>query len=409
MATWEVRLRASLQVAPGGEPDGPGARTALDLSSAFGVWVVPVRNGWGQSRVWRVRFAGLALAMAALLASCRREVETPPLEIRPVRTVTVGKRDAAVPVTLTGTIRAQDEAPLAFRLSGRMIDRRVSLGDRVRPGQLVARLEPQNEQNALRSARANLAAAQGQLVNARASLQRREPLAARGAVSLAELDQARESFQTAQAQVDSAAAQVKFAQDQLSFTELRTNAAGVITAVGAEPGEVVAAGRMVVTLAREGGRDAIFDVPGQLVRSAPRDTPVTVSPIDDPGVTTTGRIREVAPQADPVTRTFEVRVGLTDPPAAMRLGATVVGRIALASEAIIDVPATALVTSNQQPAVWVVDPATSTVSLRAIDVLRFEPDAVVVSQGLAPGDIVVTAGVQALYPGQKVRLLDSPG
>ena len=117
----------------------------------------------------------------------------------------------------------------------------------------------------------------------------------------------------------------------------------------------------------------------------------------------------MAPQADPVTRTFEVRVGLANPPVAMRLGATVAGRITLASEAILDVPATALVTSNQQPTVWVVDPATSTVSLRPIDVLRFDPDAVVVAKGLAPGDVVVTAGVQALYPGQKVRLLDSPG
>jgi RND family efflux transporter MFP subunit len=352
---------------------------------------------------------GTAAAMVALLVSCQREVVAPPLEIRPVRTVTVAKRDAAVPATLTGTIGARDEAPLAFRLSGRMIDRRVNVGDRVQAGQVIARLEPQNEQNALRSARANLTAAQGQLVNARASLQRREPLAARGAVSLAELDQAREAFQTAKAQVDAAEAQVKFAQDQLSFTELRADTAGVVTAVGAEPGEVVAAGRMVVTLARQGGRDAVFDVPGQLMRTATRDTPVTVFLIDDPRITATGRVREVAPQADPVTRTFRVRVGLPDPPAAMRLGSTVTGRIDLPSEAFINVPSSALITSNQQPAVWVVDPTTSTVALRPIDVLRFDPDAVVVAKGLAPGDIVVTAGVQALYPGQKVRLLDSPG
>ena len=226
--------------------------------------------------------ASVAWTMAALLAACQREVEAPPQEIRPVRTVTIEKRDAATPVTLTGTVRARDEAPLAFRLSGRMIDRRVNLGDRVRPGQLVARLEPQNEQNALRSARASLAAAQGQLVNARANLQRREPLAARGAVSLAELDQARESFQTATAQVDAAEAQVKFAQDQLGFTELRSDTPGVITSIGAEPGEVVPAGRMVVTLARESGRDAVFDVPGPLMRDASRDAVVTVSLIGDP-------------------------------------------------------------------------------------------------------------------------------
>jgi multidrug efflux pump subunit AcrA (membrane-fusion protein) len=118
-------------------------------------------------------------------------------------------------------------------------------------------------------------------------------------------------------------------------------------------------------------------------------------------------VREVAPQADPVTRTFEVKVGLTDPPAAMRLGSTVVGRMDVDSSSVIDIPATALTQSNQQPAVWIVDPSTSTVSLRTIDVLRFDPDAVVVSSGLAPGDIVVTAGVQALYPGQKIRLLHS--
>jgi multidrug efflux pump subunit AcrA (membrane-fusion protein) len=119
-------------------------------------------------------------------------------------------------------------------------------------------------------------------------------------------------------------------------------------------------------------------------------------------------VREVAPQADPVTRTFEVKVGLTDAPAAMRLGSTVVGRMDVDSSTVIDIPASALTQSNEQAAVWIVDPSTSTVSLRPIDVLRFDPDSVVVSKGLAPGDVVVTAGVQALYPGQKIRLLDAP-
>ena len=351
---------------------------------------------------------GLAGALVALGAACRHETAETPPEIRPVRTVTIAKRDAGVPVVLTGSIRAQDEAPLAFRVSGRMIERRVNNGDGVRPGQVIARLETQNEQNNLRAARASLSAAQGQLTNARNNLRRLEPLAARGAASQAELDQARESFQTAQSQVESAEAQVKFAEDQLAFTELKADAAGVITSVGAEPGEVVSAGRMIVTLARQDARDAIFDVPAPVIRSAPKNPEVTVSLKDDPAVTVTGRVREVAPQADPVTRTFEVEVGLTDPPAAMRLGSTVVGRMDGNSGSVIGIPATALTQSNQQPAVWIVDPATSTVSLRTIDVMRFDPDAVVVSKGLAPGDVVVTAGVQALYPGQKIRLLNSP-
>jgi len=369
---------------------------------------VPVRSSSLRlpSRLpWAV--CGLAGALVALGAACRHETAETPPEIRPVRTVTIAKRDTGVPVVLTGSIRAQDEAPLAFRVSGRMIERRVNNGDRVRPGQVIARLETQNEQNNLRAARASLSAAQGQLTNARNNLRRLEPLAARGAASQAELDQARESFQTAQSQVESAEAQVKFAEDQLAFTEIKADAPGVITSVGAEPGEVVSAGRMIVTLARQGARDAVFDVPAPVIRTAPKNPEITVSLKDDPAVTVTGRVREVAPQADPVTRTFEVKVGLTDPPAAMRLGTTVVGRMDVDSSSVIDIPASALTQSNQQPAVWIVDPSTSTVSLHPIDVLRFDPDAVVVSKGLAPGDVVVTAGVQALYPGQKVRLLTS--
>jgi membrane fusion protein, multidrug efflux system len=345
--------------------------------------------------------------LAATLAACRQEPEPQPPEIRPVRAVTIEKRDTSVPVVLSGSIQAEDQAPLAFRISGRMIARTVNVGDRVRAGQVVARLDTQNEQNAARTARANLSAAQGQLTHARSVLQRRVPLAARGAVAQTELDQAREGVQTAQAAVDAAEAQLKFANDQLGFADLMADAPGVVTAVGAEPGEVVQAGRMILTVARQGGRDAVFDVSGQVLRSTPKDVPIMVSLTDDPSVTASGRIREVAPQADPVTRTFEVKVGLTNPPPAMRLGATVTGRLQLDPSLTIDIPATALTRSNGQPAVWIVDPATSTVSLRTIDVLRYDPDAVVVSRGLAPGDIVVTAGVQALHPGQKVRRLES--
>ena len=164
---------------------------------------------------------------------------------------------------------------------------------------------------------------------------------------------------------------------------------------------------MIVRLARHDGRDAVFDVPAQLIRSAPSDPQITVSLTDDATVTARGRIREVAAQANAVTRTFEVKVGLTDPPPAMRLGATVVGRLETDASPIIEIPATALTKSNQQPAVWIVDPSSRTVSIRNVDVLRFEEAQVVVSQGLDAGEIVVTAGVQALHPGQKVRILGS--
>ena len=164
---------------------------------------------------------------------------------------------------------------------------------------------------------------------------------------------------------------------------------------------------MVVRLARQRGRDAVFDVPGQLLRSAPSASQITVRLTDDPSVTASGRVREIAPQADPVTRTFEVKVGLNDPPEAMRLGSTVTGSVKLETEPTISIPASALTEFNRAPAVWIVDPKNLTVSLRNVELLRHDPGTVVIAQGIETGDVVVTAGVQALHPGQKVRLLGS--
>ncbi len=193
----------------------------------------------------------------------------------------------------------------------------------------------------------------------------------------------------------------------VSFTVLKADAPGVLTATGPSVGEVVQAGQSICRIARKDGRDAVFDIPSQIIRTAPSDPQISVSLADDPSVTARGRIREVAPQANPATRAFEVKVGLTDPPPAMRLGATVIGRLETVAVPIIEIPATALTRINQQPAVWIVDPAKNTVSMRNIDVLRFDQAQVAVSQGLDTGEIVVTAGVQALHPGQKIRVLGS--
>ena len=245
------------------------------------------------------------------------------------------------------------------------------------------------------------------MTQARNHFERQETLLAQGWTTRANFDVATQAQQTAQSQVDAAEAQLRTAHDLVSFTELKADAPGTITATGPGAGEVVQAGQMIARLARKDGRDAVFDVPAQLLRSAPSDPQITISLTDDPSVTAQGRIREVAAQANPVTRTFEVKVGLTDPPAAMRLGATVVGRLQTDSVPIIDIPATALTKINQRPAVWIVDPSTKTVSIRNVDVLRFDQARVVVSQGLDTGEVVVTAGVQALHPGQKIRLLGS--
>ena len=208
-------------------------------------------------------------------------------------------------------------------------------------------------------------------------------------------------METARAQVTMAEAQLKTAKDRVSYTELKVDAPGVVTATGAEPGEVVQAGQMVIRVARKDGRDAVFDIPGQLLQSAPSDPLITVSLTNDPNVTASGRVREVSPQADPVTRTFEVKVGLINPPTAMQLGSIVVGRMQLDTAPMVEIPATALTQFDRRPAVWVVDPSKLTVTPKTVEVVRQDPATVVISEGLDIGDIIVTAGVHALHPGQR--------
>jgi RND family efflux transporter MFP subunit len=349
----------------------------------------------------------LAIAASLLLSGCERESEAAPPQIRPVRTVTVEKREAGQPVSLTGRIEAEDEVALAFRISGRLAENGATLGARVEAGQVIARLEPQNELNALRAAQAALSAAQGLLTEARNHFDRQDRLLRDGWTTRANHDQAARALRTAEAQVDAAEAQLKAAHDTVSFTELRADAPGVITEVGPAAGEVVQVGQPIARLARQDGRDAVFDVPANMISAAPADPAITVTLTSDPGVIAKGRVREVAPQANAATRTFEVKVGLTDPPEAMRLGATVTGRLDLEAVPFLEVPGSALTRTNGQPAVWVVDPDASTVSMRNVDVLRFDQSSVSVSGGLDIGEVVVTAGVQALHPGQKVRILGS--
>ena len=349
------------------------------------------------------RLAAAAL-IAATVAGCSEPAPSSP-QVRPVRTVTVEQRAEGETVSLTGHVRARDQGSLAFRIDGRLIERPVNVGDVLQAGQVVARLDPQNQENMLRSAQASLAAAEAVLTEKRQAFWRQQELLRAGWTPRARFDDAQAALQTSEAQVTSAQAQLRIAQDHLGYTVLRADAAGSITATGAEGGEVVRAGQMIVQLAQEGGRDAVFDVPEVLIRTAPRDPVVQITLGDDPRITATGRVREVAPQADPATRTFQVKVGITDPPEAMRLGSTVTGRIQLSAPAGVQLPASALTEANGRPAVWVFDPASQSVALRSVDVARYDPASVVISQGLEAGDVVVTAGSHVLRPGQKIRRL----
>ncbi|MDP3257414.1 efflux RND transporter periplasmic adaptor subunit [Bosea sp. (in: a-proteobacteria)] len=346
---------------------------------------------------------GLPLLLA--LAGCDRAEKAPAQAGRPVQVVKVEASLLTAGVELSGEIQAEKTVSLAFRIAGRIAERPVNVGDRVTPGQIVARLDRTIETNAVAAAEAALEAARGEVVTARSTFERQERLMGQGFTTRPRFDAAQKAQETAQAALKNAEAQLEQARDRLGFTDLRADVTGVVTLRSAEPGEVVQPGQAVLQIAREDGRDAVFAVPARLLEGKTGDPLVRVVLAEAPGISASGRIREIAPQADPVTRTFQVRVGLQDPPEAMRLGSTVVGSVETTSSIIMSIPAKALTRSGASPAVWIVDPKTSTVSLRPIDILRFDPDHVVVSQGLAPGETIVAAGVQALHPGQRVAPL----
>jgi len=343
---------------------------------------------------------------AGWLGACN-EGKPPEAEIRPVRAIKVEHRVVSEPIIMLGQIRARDDISLAFRIDGKLIERLVGIGDKVTPGKMVARLDPQTEQNALQSAEADIAAAQAALNQAEKAEARQAELLKRASTSRVIYDQAVQQLQTAQAQLDSAQARQKTAYSRLKYTELQADVAGTVTAKGAEAGEVVRAGQMILRIAREDHKDAVFEVPGQLMtmRRLPRDPVVQIALADNPAIKVTGRVREVAPQADPTTRLFPIKVALIDPPAEMLFGATVTGGISLNSPPVMTIPVTALTSSGGKPAVWVVEPASNTVQLRNVEIIRFDPSLIMISQGLRDGEVVVTAGANILHPGQKVRLL----
>jgi RND family efflux transporter MFP subunit len=344
-------------------------------------------------------------ALPALLAGCSSEAP-PQVEPRPAKTLVVEVSPVEGVGAVTGEIKARTETDIGFRISGKILDRPVDVGTVVAKDAVLARLDDTNERNSVRIAESQLNAAKAELADAAGNEARQRELLEKGFTTQANYDAASRRLKTAQANVAGAEASLKDSQERLGYTVLQADAAGVITSVGGQPGQVVSAGQMVVRLAHTGEKEGVFNVAEQLFRTVPKDPLVEVALLSDPTIKANGRVREISPSADPVTRTFTVRIALQDPPEMMRLGSAVVGRVLLEAKQVATLPPPALFKDGDKPAVWLVDPAKLTVSLRAVSVLRYENDRVLVSEGLVTGDRVVVAGVHKLRPGMQVRLTE---
>jgi RND family efflux transporter MFP subunit len=323
-----------------------------------------------------------------------------------VRIVTVARETARDTVSLTGEIQPRYQADIGFRVAGKILERPVDVGTEIKKGDLLARLDPQQYRQDVAVAKADVASADAEVDRSRAQESRQRELLKNGHTTQVKYDQAVKTFKTAQAQAEATRARLVQANENLGYTELLADQDGVVTAVGADAGQVVGAGQMVVRLARPGEREAVFNVAEAAFHSPPKNPTVTVELLSDPAIRTQGKVRYVSPQADPATRTYSVRVALPDAPAQMRLGASVTGSITLSQRQSVTLPSSALFDKGGKPAVWLVG-ADHTVALKPITVARYQDDRVVVASGLAPGEIVVTAGVQKLVPGEKVRLMEA--
>lgn len=341
------------------------------------------------------------LAGAAILSSCSDQQETAEPTPRKVSVVVATKQPLTDGGVLTGEVRARVQSDLSFRVSGKIIERLVDVGTSVKAGQLLARIDAEEQKADLEVATANLEAAEAQQIQAQLAFDRQRNLFQTQVTTRAALDQAQEALLTAQGSAKSAQAQLETARDALSYTELRADADGVITARNAEVGQVAQAAQVIFTLAHDGPRDAVFDVVETLFLGRKIEPSVTVSLLSDPSTKVEAGVREISPTIDPSTGTVRVKLSLNGN-ASMPLGAPIAGSFRYEPHSMIQLPWSAITSKGGKPAVWVVDAATSKISMHAVEIGEYETGSFTVRDGVSPGDIVVSEGTKFLRPNEIV-------
>lgn len=346
------------------------------------------------------------LLLPVLLAACGSEPAPKDLPRRvAMLVVAVGNADEVV--NYSGEVRPRIESALSFRVGGKIAARLVQVGDTVKAGQVLARLDPADVELNAAAARAQLAAAESERTLAKAEVERYRELRGKNFISQSALDAREATAKSAQGRWEAAQAQSGLARNQSGYAALTADAAGVVATVQAEVGQVVAAGQPVLSVARPGEKEVAIAVPENRVAELRQASTVSVTLWADAKHNYRGRIREISPAADPVTRTYAVRVAIVDADEQVRLGMTanvLLQRQGSAPSALL--PATAIFQSAGKPAVWLIK-ADNSVELRPVAVGAFREDGVRVDSGLQAGDKVVAAGVHKLIAGEVVRPVDA--
>lgn len=343
----------------------------------------------------------LSVSLAVLLGACEQEVAvTRPAKL--VRTEIVQLQPHRATIRLTGDVQARVRTELSFRVSGRVTERMADVGSHVNAGDVLATIDPTEQQADLEGSKAAVAAAEAQLRVAIATFERQKSLMVSGFTTRVSYDQAQEGLRTAEGSLETARAQLGTSTDVLSYTELRASASGIITARNIEVGQVAQSAQSAYTLAEDGARDAVFDLYESIFLGQPESDTIKLTLVSDPAVTALGRAREVSPTVDPKNATIRAKVEIQNAPGAMTLGSTVTGEARTKPVDKIVLPWSSLTAALNGPAVWVIDPGTNAVSLRDIAVEIYETNSFVVGSGLAVGERVVTDGGKLLRPGQVV-------
>ncbi|MBB3457615.1 RND family efflux transporter MFP subunit [Rhizobium sp. BK313] len=348
--------------------------------------------------------AALFAAIALTLSGCNEKKEETVEVIRPVKVVEIAQADTTRKLDYSGSVRARTDMNLGFRVNGKIVERKVDIGEKVKPGDVLARIDSTDYVLAVRRSQADLDSAEKQVQTTELARNRAQQLFDKNVAPKSQLEQAELSYDQAVSTRDSAVSALAEAKNQVAYTDLTSDMNGIVTTINADVGQVVGSGTPVITVAVDGEKEVQIAVPEMDIAQFKVGKDVKARFWSDDALVLDGKVREVSGSADAQSRTFAVRVSLpNDPRVLLGMTATIEAQ-ADNTQPYVSIPLSALAEKDGQQIVWLVDRSAGTVHSRGIKVADFADDGVRVADGLKTGDVVVAAGTQFMTENMKVKV-----